>query len=51
MGIAIMYTVETLIGKEEFNREVKNAWIEVYEALSYDMIRAQKQSIVIGMKL
>ena len=44
MGRALVYTVETLLDKEEFTREVKDAWYEAYGAMSYDMIRAQKQA-------
>ena len=43
MGRALVYTVEELLGKEAFTRQIKDAWVEVYGALSYDMIRAQKQ--------
>ena len=43
MGRALVYTVEELLGKQEFTRQMKDAWVEVYGALSYDMIRAQKQ--------
>lgn len=43
MGRSLVYTVETLLD-DEFTREIKDAWVEVYGALSYDMIRAQKNS-------
>mmetsp|Transcript_45789 Transcript_45789/g.110985 ORF Transcript_45789/g.110985 Transcript_45789/m.110985 type:complete len:160 (+) Transcript_45789:141-620(+) len=41
MGRALIYAVKENLG-EKFNDETKDAWIEVYGALSYDMIRAQK---------
>jgi hemoglobin-like flavoprotein len=44
MGRSLVYTVETLLTEDEFTREIKDAWVEVYGALSYDMIRAQKNS-------
>jgi hemoglobin-like flavoprotein len=44
MGRALVYTVETLLKEQEFTRDVKDAWVEVYGALSYDMIRAQKNA-------
>jgi hemoglobin-like flavoprotein len=43
MGRALVFTVESMLGPDEFNRQVKDSWVEVYGALSYDMIRAQKQ--------
>ena len=43
MGRALVDTIESLL-KDKFTREVKDAWIEVYNGLSYDMIRAQKSS-------
>lgn len=42
MGRALIYSVETQLGDEVFTRDTKDAWVEVYGALSYDMIRAQK---------
>ena len=42
MGRALIETMEEELGKEEFNDDVKADWVEVYGALSYDMIRAQK---------
>jgi len=42
MGHALIHAVELQLGQEAFNREIKDAWVEVYGALSYDMIRAQK---------
>ncbi len=44
MGRSLVDTVETLLTPDEFTREIKDAWVEVYGALSYDMIRAQKNS-------
>ena len=41
MGRALIYAVEQQLGEEKFTRETKDAWVEVYGALSYDMIRAQ----------
>lgn len=41
MGRALIYAVKDSLG-ENFTDETKDAWIEVYGALSYDMIRAQK---------
>jgi hemoglobin-like flavoprotein len=43
MGRSLVYTVETLLD-DEFTRDIKDAWVEVYGALSYDMIRAQKNA-------
>ncbi len=42
MGRALIHAVESQLGEEAFTREIKDAWVEVYGALSYDMIRAQK---------
>ena len=44
MGRALVYSVENMLGEDEFDRTMKDAWVEVYGALSYDMIRAQKQA-------
>ena len=41
MGRALIYAVKEQLG-ERFTDETKDAWVEVYGALSYDMIRAQK---------
>jgi methyl-accepting chemotaxis protein len=40
MGVALLHTLETTL-KSDFTEDVKEAWIEVYSALSQDMIRAQ----------
>jgi len=42
MGRALIETVEEHLGKKDFTSDVKADWVEVYGALSYDMIRAQK---------
>lgn len=42
MGRALIDSVQEMLGDEEFTPEVKSDWVEVYGALSYDMIRAQK---------
>lgn len=41
MGRALIYAVKEQLG-DGFTDETKDAWVEVYGALSYDMIRAQK---------
>ena len=41
MGRALIHSVKTSLG-DKFTDEMKDAWVEVYGALSYDMIRAQK---------
>eukprot|EP00339_Tiarina_fusa_P024134 CAMPEP_0117031376 /NCGR_PEP_ID=MMETSP0472-20121206/22562_1 /TAXON_ID=693140 ORGANISM="Tiarina fusus, Strain LIS" /NCGR_SAMPLE_ID=MMETSP0472 /ASSEMBLY_ACC=CAM_ASM_000603 /LENGTH=159 /DNA_ID=CAMNT_0004739695 /DNA_START=61 /DNA_END=540 /DNA_ORIENTATION=- len=41
MGRALIYAVKEQLG-DKFSEEMKDAWVEVYGALSYDMIRAQK---------
>ena len=41
MGRALIHAVKEGLG-DKFNDEMKDAWVEVYGALSYDMIRAQK---------
>jgi hemoglobin-like flavoprotein len=43
MGRALIYAVKQQLG-DKFTDEKKDAWVEVYGALSYDMIRAQKLS-------
>jgi methyl-accepting chemotaxis protein len=42
MGRALIEAIGELLGPDEFTADVKSDWIEVYGALSYDMIRAQK---------
>jgi len=41
MGRALIYAVKQNLNLT-FTDEMKDAWVEVYGALSYDMIRAQK---------
>jgi hemoglobin-like flavoprotein len=41
MGRALLFAVKEREGAH-YTDEVKDAWVEVYGALSYDMIRAQK---------
>lgn len=41
MGRALIHAVKLQLG-DKFTEARKDAWIEVYGALSYDMIRAQK---------
>ncbi|KAG7365817.1 globin-like protein [Nitzschia inconspicua] len=42
MGRAFIDEVETILGDSRFTPEVKDSWFEVYGAISYDLIRAQK---------
>jgi nitric oxide dioxygenase len=41
MGHALLHAIEEQLG-DRFTEETKDAWVEVYGALSHDMIRAQK---------
>lgn len=41
MGRALIHAVQEQLG-DRFTDEMKDAWVEVYGALSYDMIRGQK---------
>lgn len=41
MGRALIHAVKEQLG-DRFTDEMKDSWVEVYGALSYDMIRAQK---------
>jgi hypothetical protein len=43
-GRALIHSVESQLPADAFTRDVKDAWLEVYGALSYDMIRAQKEA-------
>ena len=43
MGRALIDTVGEFLG-DDFTEDVKSDWVEVYGALSYDMIRAQKMA-------
>lgn len=42
MGRALIHAVQTVLDESRFPADVKDSWVEVYGALSYDMIRAQK---------
>lgn len=42
MGQALLKTVEELLG-DRFTQDVKDAWLEIFQALSYDMIRARNR--------
>lgn len=42
MGRALIHSVQLQLGDKTFTEETKDAWVEVYGALSYDMIRGQK---------
>ena len=42
MGTALIQAVASVLGEENFTEEIRSDWLEVYGALSYDMIRAQK---------
>ena len=41
MGRALLHSITTLLG-DRGTGNVKSAWVEVYGAMSYDMIRGQK---------
>jgi hemoglobin-like flavoprotein len=40
MGDALLHTLESTL-KDDFTEPVREAWVEIYSALSQDMIRAQ----------
>lgn len=42
MGRALIDTVQEALGEKDFTSDIKADWVEVFGALSYDMIRAQK---------
>jgi hemoglobin-like flavoprotein len=42
MGKSLIMAIEKTLGKDNFDADTKDCWVEVYGALSYDMIRAQK---------
>lgn len=42
MGRALVFAVQKVLPESSFTPDVKDSWVEVYGALSYDMIRAQK---------
>ena len=44
MGRALIDAVSSNLSEEEFTSDIKSDWVEVYGALSYDMIRAQKNA-------
>ena len=41
MGQALLGTLEELLG-DKYTPEINDAWVEVYQAMSYDMIRAPR---------
>ena len=43
MGRALIHSIQAVLGNR-FTEEIKDAWVEVYGALSYDMIRAKRQN-------
>jgi hemoglobin-like flavoprotein len=42
MGRALIFSVQQVLPESSFNSDIKDSWVEIYGALSYDMIRAQK---------
>ncbi|KAG7351702.1 globin-like protein [Nitzschia inconspicua] len=42
MGRALIHAIQSILDESRFTPDVKDSWVEVYGALSYDMIRAQK---------
>lgn len=42
MGRALLETMEELLG-ERFTSEIRSSWINVYAAMSYDMVRASSR--------
>lgn len=40
MGRALLHSLQDALGNE-FTEQMRDAWVEVYGAMSYDMIRAQ----------
>ena len=44
MGRALISIVKEMSDKEEFTEIVERAWFEVFGALSYDMIRAYRET-------
>jgi methyl-accepting chemotaxis protein len=49
MGRALMYAVGDSLG-EEYTQPTRDAWVEVYGAMSYDMIRAQKMKVSVELE-
>jgi hemoglobin-like flavoprotein len=43
MGRALLHSLQETLG-DEFTQQTRDAWVEVYGAMSYDMIRAQNRS-------
>ena len=43
VGTALIYTLETGLGKKSFTPDVKNAWVEVYTVLATTMKDATKE--------
>jgi hemoglobin-like flavoprotein len=43
MGRALLHSLQDALG-DEFKQQTRDAWVEVYGAMSYDMIRAQKKN-------
>jgi hemoglobin-like flavoprotein len=41
MGQALIRTMEDMLG-DKFTQEIKDAWVETYQALAYDMIRGAR---------
>jgi hemoglobin-like flavoprotein len=44
MGQALIKTMEDMLG-DKFTQEIKDAWLETYQALAYDMIRARSNDL------
>ena len=44
MGQALIKTMADMLG-DRFTREIKDAWLETYQALAYDMIRARSHAL------
>ena len=42
MGRSLIFAVQKVLPEASFSPDIKDSWVEVYGALSYDMIRAQK---------
>jgi hemoglobin-like flavoprotein len=47
MGEALIYTLQTIL-KSGFTERINEAWIEIYSALSQDMIRVQLKTRIEG---
>ena len=44
MGTALIHAIKMVLPEEDFTEEIRADWLEVYGALSYDMIRGQKNA-------